>query len=34
MVINFITAFAIRIEYGNNIIINQPVYEDLYIAGW
>lgn len=26
-------AFAFRIEYGNNIIINQAVHEDLYIAG-
>ena len=26
-------AFAFRIEYGNNIIISKPVYEDLYIAG-
>ncbi|MBK8610710.1 MAG: polymer-forming cytoskeletal protein [Chitinophagaceae bacterium] len=25
--------FAFRIEYGNNIIISKPVYEDLYIAG-
>ena len=27
------TTFAYRIKYGNNIIISQPVYEDLYIAG-
>ncbi len=33
MVGNFITASAFRIEYGNNIIISQPVYEDLYVAG-
>lgn len=26
-------AYAFRIEQGNNIIISQPVYEDLYIAG-
>jgi hypothetical protein len=24
---------AFRIEYGSNVIISQPVYEDLYIAG-
>jgi hypothetical protein len=28
-----IDAAAFRIEYGNNIIISQPVHEDLYIAG-
>ena len=27
------STFAYRIEYGNNVIISQPVYEDLYIAG-
>jgi hypothetical protein len=26
-------AFAYRVEYGTNVYINQPVYEDLYIAG-
>ena len=25
--------FAFRIEYGNNITISKPVYEDLYVAG-
>ena len=33
MVSCFINASALRIEYGRNIIISQPVYEDLYIAG-
>lgn len=33
LAVNFFTAAALRIEYGKNIIINQPVYEDLYIAG-
>jgi Polymer-forming cytoskeletal len=33
MLVNFVTAFAFRIEYGNNVIISQPVYEDLYLAG-
>jgi cytoskeletal protein CcmA (bactofilin family) len=33
MLVNFATAFAFRIEYGNNVIISQPVYEDLYLAG-
>jgi hypothetical protein len=33
MLANFVTAFAFRIEYGNNVIISQPVYEDLYLAG-
>lgn len=33
MVHTFIAAFAFRFEYGNNIIINQPVYENLYVAG-
>lgn len=28
-----ITASATRIEYGNNVIISSPVYEDLYVAG-
>lgn len=28
---NYVSAF--RFEYGNNIIISRPVYEDLYIAG-
>jgi hypothetical protein len=28
-----ITGYAIRVEYGNNININKPVYEDLYLAG-
>jgi hypothetical protein len=29
----FVNSFALRIEYGNNIVISQPVYEDLYLAG-
>lgn len=29
----FVPAFAIRIEFGRNITISQPVFEDLYIAG-
>lgn len=29
---NCIYAAAFRIEYGNNITISMPVYEDLYIA--
>lgn len=29
----FIPAHAFRIEFGNNVVINQPVYEDLYLAG-
>jgi Polymer-forming cytoskeletal len=33
MLVNFVTAFAFRIEFGNNVIISQPVYEDLYLAG-
>jgi hypothetical protein len=33
MTAGFINASAMRIEYGRNIIISQPVYEDLYIAG-
>jgi hypothetical protein len=33
MVGNFGYASAFRIEYGKNVIINHPVYEDLYIAG-
>lgn len=28
-----IQLFAFRIEYGNNIVISKPVFEDLYIAG-
>lgn len=28
-----ITSSAFRIEYGKNVIISQPVFEDLYIAG-
>ena len=27
------TAFAIRIEYGNNLVITKPIFEDVYIAG-
>ncbi len=33
MAITCIPAFAFRIEYGRNVIISQPVYENLYIAG-
>lgn len=33
MVCQFLFASAIRTEYGRNIIINKPVYEDLYVAG-
>jgi len=29
----FATAQAFRIEYGKNVTINKPVYEDLYVAG-
>jgi hypothetical protein len=29
----FVPAHAYRIEYGNNINITQPVFEDLYVAG-
>ncbi|MBX9781706.1 MAG: hypothetical protein K2X48_00295 [Chitinophagaceae bacterium] len=29
----FLQAQALRIEYGNNVTITSPVYEDLYIAG-
>ena len=27
------TAFALRIEYGNNLVITKPIFEDVYIAG-
>lgn len=30
---SFLFSAAIRIEYGKNVVISQPVYEDLYIAG-
>jgi hypothetical protein len=33
MVAGFLPANAFRIEYGNNIVITRPVYENLYIAG-
>ncbi len=33
MLVCFVTTYAFRIEYGNNIIISRPVYEDLYVAG-
>ena len=26
-------AYGIRIEYGDNILIDKPVYEDLYLFG-
>jgi hypothetical protein len=28
-----IQAFSFRLEYGNNVVITRPVYEDLYISG-
>jgi hypothetical protein len=33
MVSSFIPANAFRIEYGNNVVISQPVNEDLYVTG-
>lgn len=33
MAANFMPADAFRVEYGNNIVITQPVFENLYIAG-
>ena len=27
-----IQAFSFRLEYGNNVVITRPVYEDLYIS--
>lgn len=30
---NMFSAFAFRLEYGSHVVINQPVYEDLYVAG-
>ncbi len=30
---SFVSAMAFRIEYGNNVVIREPVYEDLYVAG-
>lgn len=27
-----IQAFSFRLEYGNNVVITQPVYEDLYVS--
>ncbi len=33
MISHLVPVFALRIERGRNIIISQPVYEDLYIAG-
>lgn len=33
MISVFSDASAFRIEYGNNIVVNRPVYEDLYLAG-
>jgi hypothetical protein len=33
MVAGSFNAAAFRIEYGNNIIISEPVYDDLYVAG-
>lgn len=33
MVIQSLCVFAMRIEYRKNIVISQPVYEDLYVAG-
>lgn len=25
-------AFAVRVEYGKNLVITKPVFEDVYIA--
>lgn len=33
MISGFNSASAFHIEYGNNIVINRPVYGDLYLAG-
>jgi hypothetical protein len=33
LVSSYFTAYSFRIEYGNNVVISLPVYEDLYIAG-
>lgn len=33
MIGHLVPVFALRIEYGKDIVISQPVYEDLYIAG-
>jgi hypothetical protein len=33
MTTQLLYAFAFRIEYGKNIIISQPIYDDLYITG-
>ena len=33
MIGHLVPAFALRIVFGSNILISQPVYEDLYIAG-
>lgn len=33
MICSFHAASAIRMEYGNNVIISSPVHEDLYVAG-
>jgi hypothetical protein len=33
LLLQLIPAFAFRLEYGNHVVINQPVYEDLYVAG-
>jgi hypothetical protein len=33
MVCSFIPAHAYHVIYGNNVVISQPVYEDLYVAG-
>ena len=33
MAASFMPAAAFRIEYGNNIVITRPVYENLYITG-
>lgn len=33
LVISFVNACAFRIEYGRNVLIHDPVFENLYIAG-
>ncbi len=31
--VTYSSAFAFKMQYGNNVTISRPVYEDLYIAG-
>lgn len=33
LVVSFLTVSAFRIEYGRDIIISKPVYDNLYVAG-